>query len=40
MLKIFRRGTGHRAQIDADGGVWEVRMPFTEPEPAQERQPG
>jgi acyl-CoA hydrolase/RimJ/RimL family protein N-acetyltransferase len=30
MLKVFRRGVGHTLRMDADAGVYEVRMRFTE----------
>ena len=30
MLKVFRRGAGHTLRMDADAGVYEVRMRFTE----------
>ena len=30
MLKVFRRGAGHTLRMDADAGVYEVRMTFTE----------
>jgi RimJ/RimL family protein N-acetyltransferase len=30
MLTVFRRGAGHTLQMDADAGVYEVRMRFTD----------
>ena len=30
MLKVFRRGLGHTLRMDADAGVYEVRMRFTD----------
>jgi RimJ/RimL family protein N-acetyltransferase len=30
MLKVFRRGTGHGLRMDADAGVYEIRMKFVE----------
>jgi RimJ/RimL family protein N-acetyltransferase len=30
MLKVFRRGVGHTLRLEADAGVYEVRMRFTE----------
>jgi RimJ/RimL family protein N-acetyltransferase len=30
MLKVFRRVVGHTLRMDADAGVYEVRMRFTE----------
>jgi acyl-CoA hydrolase/RimJ/RimL family protein N-acetyltransferase len=30
MLKVFRRGAGHTLRMDADAGVYEVRMEFTD----------
>ena len=30
MLKVFRRGVGHSLRMDADAGVYEIRMTFTE----------
>jgi acyl-CoA hydrolase/RimJ/RimL family protein N-acetyltransferase len=33
MLKVFRRGSGHTLRMDADAGVYEVKMRFTD-EPA------
>jgi RimJ/RimL family protein N-acetyltransferase len=30
MLKVFRRGVGHTLQMDADAGVYEIRMRFTD----------
>jgi acyl-CoA hydrolase/RimJ/RimL family protein N-acetyltransferase len=30
MLKVFRRGAGHTLRMDADAGVYELRMRFTE----------
>ena len=30
MLKVFRRGAGHTLKLDADAGVYEVRMRFVD----------
>jgi acyl-CoA hydrolase/RimJ/RimL family protein N-acetyltransferase len=30
MLKVFRHGTGHTVRMEADAGVYEVRMKFVE----------
>jgi acyl-CoA hydrolase/RimJ/RimL family protein N-acetyltransferase len=30
MLKVFRRGAGHGLRMDADAGVYEIRMTFVE----------
>jgi acyl-CoA hydrolase/GNAT superfamily N-acetyltransferase len=30
MLKVFRRGAGHGLRMDADAGVYEIRMKFVE----------
>jgi acyl-CoA hydrolase/GNAT superfamily N-acetyltransferase len=30
MLKVFRRGAGHTLRMDADAGVYEIRMKFVE----------
>jgi acyl-CoA hydrolase/GNAT superfamily N-acetyltransferase len=30
MLKVFRRGVGHTLRMEADAGVYEVRMRFTD----------
>jgi acyl-CoA hydrolase/RimJ/RimL family protein N-acetyltransferase len=30
MLKVFRRGVGHTLRMEADAGVYEIRMKFTE----------
>ena len=30
MLKVFRRGAGHTLRMDADAGVYEIRMKFVD----------
>ena len=40
MLKVFRRGVGHTRRMDADAGVYEVKMTFTDdPGAAPETSP-